>query len=121
MKLCIPERETETPGSCGLSPQRAELLSTQRAQKVLEEGLTQENQAILSHGRRWEEKKIPGQGTASAKGLGQERISSRPKQAPLGLVFRQEQWDRACICEPSGHGEVIGFVFKILGGSPVMG
>lgn len=70
MKLCIPERETETPGSCGLSPQRAELLSTQRAQKVLEEGLTQENQAILSYGRHWEEKKNPRPGNSKCKGPG---------------------------------------------------
>lgn len=68
-------------------PEEEELLSTWRAQKVLEEGCTQENQAGPSCVRSWE--KIPGWTTANAKGPGQERIRLKHKQAPLELAFAQ--------------------------------
>lgn len=113
MKLCILERETETPVSCTLSPRSWAAFHTEGSEGLrgrLHPGKPSRAKLCEKLGEN-----NPRPVNSSSKGLGQERVSLRYKQAPQGLGRNGGTGvDRTSICEPSGHGEGFGLFSRSL-------
>lgn len=112
MKLCIPERETEAPGSCGLSPRSWAAFHTEGS-----EGLRGRSHLGPSRAKLCEKlgENNPRPGNSKCKGPGAGKNILRYKQAPLCLGRNNGTGiDMASICEPSGHGKGLGLFSRSL-------